>query len=31
VDADGDGLYEPQPVLYPAAGRNWMVGLRLAL
>jgi len=29
VDADGDGLYEPQPVLYPAAGRHWMLGLRI--
>jgi outer membrane receptor protein involved in Fe transport len=28
VDRNGDGLYEPQSVLYPAAGRNWLVGLR---
>jgi len=27
VDLNGDGLFEPQPVLYPAAGRHLMLGL----
>lgn len=31
VDHDGDGLYEPQPCLYPAAGRNWLLGVRWSL
>lgn len=31
LDHDGDGLYEPQPFLYPAAGRNWLLGLRWSL
>ncbi|MDP2359370.1 MAG: TonB-dependent receptor [bacterium] len=31
VDSNGDGLYEPQPCLYPAAGRNWLLGVRLGI
>lgn len=31
LDLNGDGLYEPQPCLYPAAGRNWLLGLRWSL
>jgi iron complex outermembrane recepter protein len=31
VDADGDGLYEPQRSLYPAAGRHWWLTLALRM